>query len=69
MFPPPSKIERDRYIQFWSRKLATQSELGFSDEVSEKIALESDGLSFAYLKEVLYVQEKLTGLPTVSPLC
>jgi len=53
MFAPPSKIERDRYIRFWSSKLATNRELGFNAAVCERVALESQGLSFAYLKEVL----------------
>ena len=49
-FNPPAAPERESYVAFWNREL--QGELRLSDEASVKVVRDTEGFSFAYLKEL-----------------
>ncbi|TKY86843.1 hypothetical protein EX895_004130 [Sporisorium graminicola] len=51
-FEPPSKQERLLYCQFWQQKLQTIPAIEITDEVCQAVADSTEGLTFAYLKEV-----------------
>ena len=54
-FPDPDEEERTLYIQYWQNKLQGNKKISFPDSLVKEIASETDGFSFAYLKEALYV--------------
>ena len=54
-FPDPDEEERTLYIQYWQNKLKGNKKISFPDSLVKEIASETDGFSFAYLKEALYV--------------
>lgn len=51
-FPLPATAERVKYCERWRLKLRKNSLIEFPSELSERIAMVSEGLSFAYLQEV-----------------
>ena len=55
LFDDPDEMERRLYCGYWQRKLAYNKRVLFPDSLADEIAKKSDGLSFAYLKEALYV--------------
>jgi hypothetical protein len=59
-FSNPSTPERRSYASFWQKKLASnRSDVSFTENVLDDFANETDGFSFAYLKEALYVASDL----------
>ena len=52
-FGDPDESERSLYAQYWQQKLASNKEIDFPDKLVAKVAKETDGFSFAYLKEAL----------------
>ncbi len=50
-FNLPELEERRTYLTMWQRKLAAKR--GWSDAVTERLAAETAGFSFAYLKEIV----------------
>jgi transitional endoplasmic reticulum ATPase len=55
LFDDPDESERRLYCGYWQKKLAHNSKVSFPDSLADEIAKNSDGLSFAYLKEALCV--------------
>jgi transitional endoplasmic reticulum ATPase len=55
LFDDPDEEERRLYCGYWQKKLASNQKVSFPDSLADEIANKSDGLSFAYLKEALYV--------------
>ncbi|HKY27241.1 MAG TPA: ATP-binding protein [Pyrinomonadaceae bacterium] len=49
-FNAPGAAEREAYVSFWNREL--QAELRLSTDVSVKVVRDTEGFSFAYLKEL-----------------
>ena len=47
--------ERRLYVAYWQNKLADNKDVNFPDSLASELALTTDGFSFAFLKEVLYV--------------
>lgn len=54
-FDDPDQEERTLYAQYWQKKLKKNKAVSFPDELVANIAQATDGFSFAYLKEALYV--------------
>ncbi|TBU32974.1 P-loop containing nucleoside triphosphate hydrolase protein [Dichomitus squalens] len=50
-FADPDEEERTLYIQYWQDKLKGNKKISFPDNLVKEIASETDGFSFAYLKE------------------
>ncbi|KAI1786675.1 P-loop containing nucleoside triphosphate hydrolase protein [Ganoderma leucocontextum] len=50
-FPDPDEEERTLYVQYWQGKLKGNKKISFPDSLVKEIASETDGFSFAYLKE------------------
>ena len=55
LFDNPNKDERVLYAQYWQNKLKGNKDIPFPDELVEEVAGLTDGFSFAYLKECLFV--------------
>jgi AAA+ superfamily predicted ATPase len=49
-FDPPSEAERQAYVAFWNKEL--QFELRLSENASADVVRETEGFSFAYMKEL-----------------
>lgn len=49
-FNSPGTAEREEYVSFWNRRL--QAELRLSEDVSVKLVRDTEGFSFAYMKEL-----------------
>ena len=43
------------YAQYWQEKLKGNNDIPFPDSLVEEVAGTTEGFSFAYLKEALYV--------------
>ena len=56
-FDPPGMIERAAYVDSWNQKL--ESSLRLSETTGGKVVLDTDGFSFAYLKE-LFLSSMMT---------
>lgn len=52
-FPVPAKEERLRYCEHWRSKLSRSKNVKLPAELTSKIASHTEGMSFAYLQEVL----------------
>ncbi|KAG8717124.1 hypothetical protein FRC08_008159 [Ceratobasidium sp. 394] len=50
-FSAPNRDERVQYAQYWQRKLKNNKDISFPDSLVEKVADQTAGFSFAYLKE------------------
>jgi transitional endoplasmic reticulum ATPase len=50
-FPNPDFDQRVQYAQFWQRKLESNKDVEFPDELCKKIAGITDDFSFAYMQE------------------
>ncbi|KAG9104194.1 hypothetical protein FRC06_004619 [Ceratobasidium sp. 370] len=50
-FSAPNRDERIQYAQYWQRKLKNNKDITFPDSLVEKVADQTAGFSFAYLKE------------------
>jgi transitional endoplasmic reticulum ATPase len=57
-FKTPSQQERLLYCQYWQQKLQSTPGIDFTDEICQAVAEATDGLTFAYLKEI-FVQALL----------
>ncbi len=55
------------YAQYWQRKLKDNKDVSFPDSLVTAIAEETDGFSFAYLKEALYAFLLHAGLLDLTP--
>jgi glycerate kinase len=53
MFSNPAKGERRQYAVYWQKKLKTNEDIEFPDELLDQFAEKTDKFSFAYMKEVL----------------
>ena len=51
-FDLPSHEDRVRYAQFWRSKLSRNKKVAFPESLSQAFADQTEGFSFAYLKEV-----------------
>ncbi|KAI0650237.1 P-loop containing nucleoside triphosphate hydrolase protein [Trametes meyenii] len=51
LFDDPNEKERTLYVQYWQNKLKGNPDISFPDELVKDVASETDGFSFAYLKE------------------
>lgn len=56
-FPDPSRDERRAYAVYWQAKLASNKGVEFPDDFLDVIASKTQGFSFAYLKEALFVSK------------
>jgi hypothetical protein len=52
-FPNPSKGERRQYAEYWQKKLESNKDINFPNELLDQFADRTDKFSFAYMKEVL----------------
>lgn len=52
-FPNPSQGERRQYAEYWQKKLESNKDLDFPDELLDQFAERTGKFSFAYMKEVL----------------
>ena len=50
------------YARYWQNKLKDSENIDFPDELAASIADNTDGFSFAYLKEVLCVYSPIYAL-------
>lgn len=50
-FPNPSNEERITYCHFWQKKLSSNTDVDFPDELCPAIAGITTGFSFAYIQE------------------
>ncbi len=55
LFDDPDEEERTLYIRYWQNKLKGNDRISFPDSLVKDVATQTDGFSFAYLKEALYV--------------
>jgi transitional endoplasmic reticulum ATPase len=53
LFDDPDEVERKLYCQYWQNKLKKNNKISFPDSLVDEVAEQSDGLSFAYIKEAL----------------
>ena len=53
MFDDPDEDERTLYVQYWQNKLKNNKKVAFPDSLVKDVAAQTDGFSFAYLKEAL----------------
>ncbi|PVF94770.1 P-loop containing nucleoside triphosphate hydrolase protein [Serendipita vermifera] len=51
LFDDPDEEERRLYCKYWQNKLRNNSKIPFPDSLVDEVAEQSDGLSFAYIKE------------------
>ncbi|KAI0637987.1 P-loop containing nucleoside triphosphate hydrolase protein [Trametes polyzona] len=51
LFDDPDEEERKLYVQYWQNKLHKNKDITFPDTLVKEVAAETDGFSFAYLKE------------------
>jgi hypothetical protein len=61
-FSNPSPAERRAYGSFWQNKLASndKTDVSFPDTLLDAFAKGTEGFSFAYLKEALYVRLRIS---------
>lgn len=55
LFDDPDQEERTLYAKYWQKKLESNEDISFPDELVTDVAASTDQFSFAYLKEALYV--------------
>jgi len=53
-FSNPAEGERRQYAVYWQKKLKSNKDIEFPDELLDQFAEKTDKFSFAYMKEVLY---------------
>ena len=51
LFPNPDFSQRVKYCQYWQRKLKSNKDIEFPDEICPAAAKITDGFSFAYIQE------------------
>jgi transitional endoplasmic reticulum ATPase len=56
LFDDPDEEERRLYCKYWQKKLENNKKVSFPDTLVDEVAKKSRGLSFAYIKEALYVR-------------
>jgi transitional endoplasmic reticulum ATPase len=56
LFDDPDEEERMLYCKYWQKKLENNKKVSFPDTLVHEVAKKSGGLSFAYIKEALYVR-------------
>lgn len=61
LFDDPNEEERRLYCVYWQKKLASNKRVDFPDSLVDEAAKKADGLSFAYIKEALYVHNILSS--------
>jgi len=61
MFANPAKGERRQYAVYWQKKLKSNDDIEFPDELLDQFAEKTDKFSFAYMKEVLWVWRLSSG--------
>ena len=54
LFSDPNKASRVLYAEYWQKKLKDNKDVSFPDSLVIVVAEETEGFSFAYLKEALY---------------
>lgn len=59
LFSDPDRDERVQYVQYWQSKLSDNKEIDFPDLLVYEVADSTQGFSFAYLKEALYVESQI----------
>ncbi len=55
LFDDPDEVGRKLYAQYWQKKLSSNKEIHFPDELVEEFVFMTARFSFAYLKEALCV--------------
>jgi hypothetical protein len=68
LFDDPGREERGMYAKYWQQKLDGNKDVFFPDCLVDEVADSTEGFSFAYLKEALYVALPNLTLPTTDNL-